>query len=278
MTGWFDELEFDPSVSWRRMATRALGERPWLVSDESGAWERALRRDLLERVRDEVFAAAPRPVGAEVRALVGAHVEVAEDADRDPLAAAGLAVQEDLCLLRLRDGAWHLDAAFLCFPSRWRLADKIRRPLVDVHAPTPGYREHLAPRVDRLLGRLGDRPVLRRNWFVHPDPSLHQPQAPAVDPVVDAHEVPTSLHLRSERQTLRRLMSGWVLFTIRVQHRPLGDLLADARHRDRFRRYVAGAPIDDLAHRGMAFEQVRELCVTLGIPSRVPKSDTTSDL
>ena len=268
MPPWFDELEFDPTVTWRRMGVWALGDRPWLVSDDRAAEELALRAALFRSAPGAVHVAPPAEVGSEVLDLVASHAHSAPDGASEPLAAAGLAIQEDLCLLNRRDGAWHLDAAFLCFPSRWRLADKIGRPLVEVHEPTPGYREHLAPRVDRLLERLTGRPVLRRNWFVHPDPSLHQPSAPIVDPVVPANRVPDELHLRSERQTLRRLECGWVLFTIRVQHEPLGVLLRSDEHRARFARYVALAPMADLTHRGMAPEQVDELCDALGTPAR----------
>lgn len=254
-----------------------MGDRPWLVSDDRATEELALRNALFQADASAVHVAPPAHVGREVLDLVTSHAHVRPGPAPEPLAAAGLAVQEDLCLLRRRDGAWHLDAALLCFPSRWRLDHKIGRPLVDVHAPTPGYRDHLASRVDRLLDRLTGRPVLRRNWFIHPDPQLHQPEAPAIDPIVPADRVAEALHVRSERQTLRRLECGWVLFTIRVQHEPLGVVLRSDEHRGRLARYVALAPMSDLAHRGMAPDQVSELCDALGIAVRDPKSDTTSD-
>lgn len=259
MPEWFDELDLDPGSSWLRMGTRVLGRRPWLIADERNAAERSQRAALLAGRRSEVFVSPPRHVGVEVRSLVAAEMGISGESDSDPLASTGLAIQEDLCLLRRRDGAWHLDAAMVCFPSRWRLNDKIGAPLVDVHGPTPGYSEDLASRVDRLLDRLTDRPVLRRNWFVHPDPSLHQPFAPAVDPVIPADAALCGLHLRSERQTLRKLETGWVLFTIRIQHDPLGVALATPDRVDRFRRYVESAPGNDLAHRGLAPDQVTEL-------------------
>lgn len=247
------------------MGTRALGDRPWLVVDDRRDAELALKARLLDEQRDDVLLVAPRAIGDEVLELVRATgVALAHAAD--PLEAAARSIQEDLCLLRFRDGAWHLDGAALCFPSRWRLADKARRPLVEVHDPTPGYAEHLAPRVDQLLSRLTDRPVLRRNWFVHPDGALHQPTAPAVDPVVPAAQVLDDLYLRSERQTLRRLPSGWILFTIRIQQDTLGRVLTSDERRGAFTRYLAGAPADDLAHRGMAPAQVRELRLALGGP------------
>ena len=178
-----------------------------------------------------------------------------------PLDRAGRLVQEDLCLLGPDRAGWVLEAASLCFPSRWRLADKLGRSQQEVHGPVEGYRATLATRVDRLFDRLGERPVWRRNWFVHPDPTLFQPERPAGgDPVVPAERCRDELYVRSERQTLRRLPdSGWVLFTIRTQQESLGALLADAGRLDRFEGYLAEAPAANQAHRGLAPAQVDEL-------------------
>ena len=269
MTGdWVDELDLDPTSTWRKMGTRALGDRPWLVADDQRDEQLALKSVLLSERRDEVLATGDRSLVAasEVRELVADAGFEPASVD-DPLEAAALAVQEDLCLLRRRDDAWHLDAACVCFPSRWRLRDKIDRPLVEVHAPTPGYAEHLAPRVDRLLDRVDARPVLRRNWFVHPDPALFQPTAPVPEPTVPAHRVEFDLHVRSERQTLRRLPSGWILFTIRVQQLPLGAALDTPQRRRRFAGYVAHAPAADASHRGLSPAQVAELRLADGLAS-----------
>ena len=260
MNEWVDEVDLDPSSTWRKMGVRALRGRPWLVSGTDRRAQLDLKARLLSERRDDVLATSED--GATAAREVGALVEDAGFGSApvdDPLEAAALVVQEDLCLLRRRDGGWHLDAACVCFPSRWRLADKVGRPLADVHAPTPGYREHLAPRVDRLLDRLDTQPVLRRNWFVHPDDALFQPMAPAQDPVVPASRVLAGLHLRSERQTLRRLPSGWVLFTIRVQQLPLGEALNSPARRRRFAEYLRASPAADAAHRGMAPAQVEQL-------------------
>ena len=147
--------------------------------------------------------------------------------DVHPLEAAGRLVQEDLCLMVERDGAPHLDAGCLCFPSHWRLHDKLGRPAREVHGPVPRYDEELAVKVDRYLTRLRPDVIgLRRNWSVHDSPVLCSPlrgrrriRALTVD------EVPDRLWLRSERQTLRRLpATGAVLFTIRVQQTPFSSL------------------------------------------------------
>jgi hypothetical protein len=109
----------------------------------------------------------------------------------------------------------------VCFPSTWRLADKLGLPLASVHGPVPAYDVELAARVDRFLDRLvPERPVWRRNWLVHEGDELHLPEPPTPPPHPPV--VPDGMWLRSERQTLRRLRSsGGVLFTIRTQQVPL---------------------------------------------------------
>ena len=62
---------------------------------------------------------------------------------RDPLDIAGRLVQEDLCILQDVEGELRLTAAVLCFPNRWRLSDKLGRPMLAIHAPVPSYAERL---------------------------------------------------------------------------------------------------------------------------------------
>ena len=156
--------------------------------------------------------------------LVDHRLPPAVEADGlNPLEAAGRLVQEDLCLM-IERGGYHLDAACLCFPSHWRLADKIGRPAVELHGPVPHYADELADRVDRYLERLRPDVIgLRRNWSVHESPELFAPDRPPSIPLT-IDQVATGLWLRSERQTLRKLASGAVLFTIRVQQAPFADL------------------------------------------------------
>jgi hypothetical protein len=203
-----------------------VAEAKWLVLDDERPAELAERARLLAERHDEVFAALPgtEAAGEEVLALVtgwlaarGQHADPLPGVH--PLEAAGRLVQEDLVLMVERDGDFHLDAACLCFPSHWRLAEKLGRPTSAVHRPVPGYEEELAPRVDRFLARLRPGVVsARRNWSLHASAALFAPVTPSPSSGAD-------LWLRSERQTLRRLReSGAVLFTIRVQQTPLSAL------------------------------------------------------
>ncbi len=213
-----------PGPPWLSMGTRSLDEGLFL-RDGDFARDLAWKHELLATRHDEVFAAldsvAVQSASDEILALTGGAPQ-----GLHPLDAAGRAVQEDLCVLVFRNGRPHLDAASLCFPSYWRLTDKLGRPLAEVHGPVPHYANEIAEKVDRFLGRLRTgQMVWRRNWSIHDDPSYFLPDATA--PREDA-----DLYLRSERQVLRRLESDAVLFTIRTQQVPLSCLAerADIAH------------------------------------------------
>lgn len=233
---WLDELPLDPGPPWLTMGTRSLDAVDWLLVDEDRDRDLVRKQVLLAERHAEVFAAldtaAVAAASVEVLELVLAATGVrAVRPDLHPLDAAGRLVQEDLCLMVLRDGAPHLDAASLCFPSYWRLADKLGRPLAAVHAPVAHYQDELASKVDTFLQRLrAERPVWRRNWSIHDDPSYFLPDPTPPRAVVP----PDGLYLRSERQTLRRLTTAEVvLFTIRTQQVPLAVLAErpDVAHR-----------------------------------------------
>lgn len=224
---WLDELPLVAGPPWLSMGTRGLDPDDWLVVDADLPRDLATKATLLAQRHAEVFAALDSPAvtaaSLEVRELVVAATGGAPDLGLHPLDAAGRLLQEDLSVLVLRDGAPHLDAASVCFPSYWRLADKIGRPLAEVHAPVAHYGAELAAKVDRLITRLPlGRPVWRRNWSIHDDPSYFLPSPTAPRDV----EPPDGLWLRSERQTLRRLLTpGTILFTIRTQQVPLASLI-----------------------------------------------------
>ena len=142
--------------------------------------------------------------------------------DLHPLDLAGRLVQEDLCLLEAAGETYRLIGATLCSPSRWRLAEKIGRPLAAIHAPVPGYGEALARPVDRFFAHLKPGKIVwRLNWGVLDDPAPFQP-APPPAAAITAEQAGESLWLRVERQTLRRLnATGAVVFTIRTHITPL---------------------------------------------------------
>ena len=133
-----------------------------------------------------------------------------------------------------------------------------------VHGPVDDYPEFLEKKVNGFFDRLGQDPVWRRNWFIHSDNTLHQPDRPNEDvPIITDDEVGEKLFVRSERQTLRALeVSGWILFTIRVQQTPLKNLI-DARHED-FSNWIHNAPESFHRHKALRREQTGEILKALG--------------
>lgn len=241
---WLDELSFDPGgPPWLSMGLSRVEDAGWLVPDDRRDAELAERHRLLAARHEDVFAAEPSTMaaGEEVRGLIRAwfaehrpDLRLPEGRSTvacavHPLEEAGRLVQEDLCLMVRHGEAHHLDAACLCFPSHWRLADKIGRPAAEMHGPVPRYDTELAARVDRYLERLRPGTISkRRNWSVHDSPELFAPWPPNGRDM-DVDDVAGGLWLRSERQTLRRLPdTGAILFTIRVQQAPFGVLAARA--------------------------------------------------
>jgi len=137
------------------------------------------------------------------------------DAKPTAIDVTGRMVQEDLCVL---DGtSMRLVAGSVCFPHGWHLADKLGLAMRDVHTPVPHYGD-LAERADRSVEALDTRVRARTNWFVVGDGAMRIDPGRVVEP-------PYSLHLRFERQTLRRLpRTGAVVFTIRSYVTPLTDI------------------------------------------------------
>ncbi len=261
MAKWLEEIDLKLAGPPISMGVRKLRGQPWLYIDEHREFELRLKAELTEAGNKEVFLARPdtKSAGDSVVALIeGTGVEIIATGAH-PLERSGLSVQEDLCLIKRDDKGWKLEAASLCFPSRWRLSEKIGRNMAAVHGPVEGYKEVLEKKVTAFFDRLGPEPAWRRNWFVHPDNSLYQPDQPTGgDPVIASSDIGEKLFVRSERQTLRALdLPGWILFTIRVQQTPLKNLI-DTR-RDELTNWLREAPESHHRQKGLQAEQVSEI-------------------
>jgi hypothetical protein len=249
-------LPFEPGEFRMSMSLTAAPDSAWLELDARYPDEMRQRRELLAERYTEVFAALPGSEDArqETLELVAAHLERTyptwfhRDDTRlhnrltgetwtlappacDPLELAGRLVQEDLCIIQHAEDGPRFTAAVLCFPSRWRLHDKLGRPLAAVHGPVPLYAERLARPVDRFMRHVKPGHVAQRlNWSVMDDPALFQIGGHwrgGINPAITAENAGETLNLRVERQTLRRLpRSDAVLFGIRVHVYPLARVIA----------------------------------------------------
>lgn len=207
---------------WRMaMGLRPLDMEHWLEVDERRDDELEQKRKLLESSRDVVVAVNPegeegsRELLAEVRRFLETHhagltLDVA--LGDHPVVAAARLVQEDLCVL-VRSDVWRLQAACVCFPSRWNLASKLGTTLDDIHRPVPLYDIELSRPTNAFFERLrSERSFWRLNWTLIDSPALHQPTSARRSP----HGELADWFFRVERQTLRRLPeSDAVVFTIR---------------------------------------------------------------
>ena len=209
------------SKGWRMaMGLRPLDLDHWLEVDDRRDDELEQKRQLLDTVFDVVVATNPegdegsRELLGEVTRYLDAHqpeltIEVRRE--EHPIVAAARLVQEDLCVL-VRSDVWRLQAACVCFPSRWNLASKLGTTLDDIHRPVPTYDVELSRPTNAFFERLkSDRSFWRLNWTLIDSPALHQPTSARRSP----HGELADWFFRVERQTLRRLPeSGAIVFTI----------------------------------------------------------------
>lgn len=149
----------------------------------------------------------------------------------------GQRLEPDLVVLAPEGGGrMVVVAGCVCFPSYWRLTDKIGLPVDDVHGPVPGLNASLGTAINRYLSRMKRGSCwLRANWGLaatperneHPDRHKGRLETP-----VDFERV----WVRREDQAILSLpASGGVLFGIRVVVRPLAEL---ARSPEKARRLV----------------------------------------
>jgi hypothetical protein len=182
------------------------------------------------------------------------------DLPHAPIDWAGRQVQEDVLVLSGDAAAgFPLIAGQLCFANRWCLDDKIGRPLIEIHAPVPGFAEQVGRSTGLLMERLKvGRPVWRLNWSVLVSDELNR--ATRFEDALDmgkagvtAENAGERCFFRTERQTLSRLpRTGAVLFTIHTYIAPIGRLAADPQWRAKMLGTLHSAPPELIAYKGMA--------------------------
>lgn len=272
-------LPFDGGRFRLMMGLMPLPIADWIERDRNLAVDLAAKRALLETHRDEVFAAMPDAAmsAAELLELLvanllryhaavfsreGDHLSNAATGEQwnvtrpalHPLDLAGRLVQEDFCLLQPLGESYRLVGASLCSPARWRLSEKIGRPLAAIHQPVPGYAARLMRPVDRFFAALtSEKPVWRLNWGILDDPSPFQPVARQATVQVTAENAGERLWLRVERQTLRRLpATGAVVFTIRTHITQLGAAIRSASAATELAALVRDMPEDTRRYKHIA--------------------------
>jgi hypothetical protein len=218
-----------------RLGTFPVEISNWLLRDAEFDLTVQLKEKLLATRRSEVVGLQPggEEVAQEAAQLVAqwAGVEL-KSTGIDALVEASLLVADDLAVLqpvKSQNGSEQLllNAAVVCCPSRWLLAEKMGHNMLAIHEPVAKYADQVGAAVDTYFQRLTvEKPVWRSNWIIQDHPALFQPQIPS-GPLV---KTPDELWIRMERQTLRRLpKTGGILFTIRGYQQPLPEYLSRSK-------------------------------------------------
>jgi dimethylamine monooxygenase subunit A len=201
---------------------RLIAERPILVhalQDRARPAAMELYQTILDALRNRPgYSVTPQ----SVRRPDGETVQLNPD---QPLLTLGRLVQEDLCLLEQAEAEHVLTGAILCFPASWTLAQKLGRPMTQIHIPVESYTTEIARRVQRLFDAVRpEQPLWRANSLIYDDPTLHQPR-------LEGQRRPrpvTKTYARSERQCLIRLpQTRAVVFAIHTYVVRMTDLAPD---------------------------------------------------
>ncbi len=162
--------------------------------------------------------------------------------------------EPDFLLLKSDDaGQFRLVAACVCFPSSWRLSEKIGQPLEAIHAPVPALNATLGRSIHQFLAKLRPGPAgLRSNWGLSRSPELNQHPArnlPRLTPPVTVDEV----WLRIENQALVALPeTGGILFGIRLEMIALTEVKRHAAAARGLLRALRTMPEEIAAYKNLA--------------------------
>lgn len=245
---------------WEMSADFSIGLAPiapdaWL---EGGEADPARRKDaLLATAQALVWAETPGSMAGQAEALemVEASLGVRADrADLPPLLAAARLIPDDLCLMEKREGQWRLSALSLSAGSFFTAEEAIGKSLAELHGPVNGFSERFLSRVQRIFeGLRPDLILQRRNWTLLNSAELHTPHSAPIRArigEIQSDEAGTSLTLRVERQTLRRLpRTGGALFTIRVWVAPLAAVAETPERLAAFASAWRSAPAEFRAYK-----------------------------
>lgn len=245
----------DGEFRWR-LGTRPLDLDDWIEFDVDGADWVAEKADVMRHHADTAFAAIDgiEPDCQEIAdALVDHLVRTAPertdstqlDPSLHPLDAAARLVPDDLVVMVERDGELVFGGGSVCFPNRWDLRSKLGRSMAAVHAPVAQLNEQLEQAVDSFFDRLEpDRSFWRLGWGILDTADGYAPIDGTAAPR-PAHPTIDDLHVRVERETLRRFpVHRAVLFTIRTYVTPFATVLDDADDRHAIARIVDAMPDD----------------------------------
>jgi hypothetical protein len=256
-----------------RLGLRPLDVADWIEIDDRYDLDLAEKARVLAQHGSTAFAAIDgiEHEAAEVLDTLVRHLrtrwpdrfgDLGADRSAHPLDAAGRLVQEDLVLLVERPEGLVFGGGSVCFPNRWDLRSKLGLTMPGVHAPVARLNEQLGEPIDRFFDRLTpERSFWRLGWGVIDTDVLYQP-LDGTAPPAPQQPGPHDLHLRVERETLRRFPeTRCVLFTIRTYLTRLTDLAADTSDAACLADALEALPDDVLAYKQL--HEIGDLAVAV---------------
>ena len=157
-------------------------------------------------------------------------------------------------------GEIRLSGGCLCFPSSWRLSDKLGKTIEFIHGVVPELNTNLGPAIHKFLAGLKPGAAsLRFNWGLSRSAELNQHPDRAL-PKLDGSMSLEQVWLRVEEQALVALpKSDGILFGIRLVNHPLSAIRADQLACARLRRALATMPEPMAFYKGIAPARARLL-------------------
>jgi len=203
----------------------------------------------------------------------------------DPMQMAARMVQDDLAIMfEKEDGQYYLLAGAILLAGFWRLEDKWKMPLSEIHTSgdVPQFKEKLEKGMMNFFRRLRpEAPMLRNNYFIQVDDNLAWSYSIGDENgaglnwnTAEKNRAIQHHHFRSERQSLRRWVlhsivlvfhsngnrlprSGGVVFTIRTYFHPIIEICEEPYVPGRLASAVRSWTGDVAIYRGRAqFQEV----------------------
>jgi hypothetical protein len=244
-----------------QMGLRPLDLAKWIEVCPKRPIHLELKKTLLQKHRSQVLSVDPKMSAAilELREKLFFHLceqhglqlgELPTDSDPElALEQLALWTQEDWCLL---DEQNLLQAACVCFPSRWDLREKVGKGSDAIHEHVPHFASIAQPALN-FFDRLSvEKPMWRLNWTIHDSDQLFCPGPMPPKEGIHVDNVLDRTFLRMERQTLSRLpTSKAIVFSIRTHLYPTAAVATDTERREKMLASLLGLDEATARYRGI---------------------------
>jgi len=248
-----------------QMGLKPLNLKDWIEIDDQRSTQLALKARILREQESTVLGVLDeeraREAALEFHELLWSHLQTqhagvdfprgpAPRSAKEALRETANWVQEDFCLLSADDQT--LMAGIVCFPSRWKLPDKIGKNSDGIHRPVKHFDGIAKPTAVSL--KQFPLPLVRFNWTIHDSDELFCPEAHHHEPTFPPNEILRHTFLRVERQTLRRLpKTQAIVFSIRTFITRLDRVTEDAERKSLLTSTLASLPREVADYKGMRY-------------------------